>query len=211
MKEKLPVNHFVVVGAWNKAIFSPEWMIENIISEYQNPKIEIPVGLDSSFKFTTNDFSFVILGNRLEISSQTLSEESFIKIIEIARKVFRLLPHTPINAIGLNFVFTCNESELEENFHFSFHDEEALLSNINKELTAKAIKRIFKINDKSLLTLSITKTNQIFEFDFNFNYNVSKIEEAIINIFEDSNEIIKDKRSKAIEILNNVYNLTLEV
>lgn len=209
MEDKKSTTHLVVVGLWNKAIFSAEWVQKNILSGTDKIKVEVPIGLDSSLKFTTNDFSFVIAGSRLEMGSQTLIDSSFQSIIESSRKIFRLLPHTPVNALGINHVFQCKIEEFDFESFFSFKDTADLTSDLSDKMTNNTIQRKFEINEIETINLSIsTSKEKACEFSFNFNYKLEKIED-LFGIIAENNDFIVDKRKHALSILESVYKLTM--
>ncbi|MDE5611711.1 MAG: hypothetical protein K2I90_06805, partial [Odoribacter sp.] len=68
MKKKPDCCPIVVVGAWNRAIFSPEWVQKYIFAPNEKFEIKIPQPhlIDASFQFVTPEFAFNIIGERLE-------------------------------------------------------------------------------------------------------------------------------------------------
>ena len=197
------INHIVVVGAWNTAILTEEWVKNNILQDVENYTIEYPIAGSGSLKYSTEDFSFYIVLGHLYFSVKKDSEVASRRTIEYARRLFRLLVHTPINAMGINFVF-------EEQNHCTVFDglvdTRDLAQTIGKSLTKTEINRHFKINDCESLNFKITQTDDKTEYNFNFDYKTNSPLD-IVNIFGDEDDILLKKKQEAIDIISTVYNI----
>ena len=98
-------NTLVVLGAWNIAIFTPEWVKNNILLENQEARVLVPMNIGCSLRFETEYYSFFIEGERLSFTINKEEESSYIFAIQTLRNIIQKLPHTPVRALGTNFVF----------------------------------------------------------------------------------------------------------
>lgn len=202
MKEILNnINHIVVVGAWNMAILTEDWVKDNILNDVDKYTIEYPVAGSGSLKYSTEDFSFYIVLGRLYFNVLKDTDIAAKRTIEYARRLFRLLVHTPINAMGINFVF---EEEGRCAVFDGLGDTEDLTSAIAKSVNNTEITRHFEINERETLNFKITQTDNKTEYNFNFDYKV-KTPLDIVNVFGDEDNILIKKKEEAIGIISKVY------
>jgi hypothetical protein len=98
----------VVLGRFNPHIISPPWLVEeNVIAEGETVEAEFAVvGRTVAFRFKTGDLTWRVDYERLNISTEKISDTA-----AIAAKVVKKLPHTPLTAIGNNFRYRCNLSQ----------------------------------------------------------------------------------------------------
>ena len=190
----------VIVGAWNRAILSQDWVINNLLSGYQNVKVEYPINILGSLKFSTDDFTFFIFGDRLTFKALNNKEQTYRAIISIARQLLRLLSHTPINALGINFVF---KSEKIASIFNSIIDTRVLTDTIEHEIISQELIRSFDLGKSLILNLKFHIDNSTSVIDFNFNYNVQKSLD-VINIFGDSDDVIIEKKKYSLLILDKL-------
>lgn len=190
----------VIVGAWNRAILSQEWVMQNLLSEEKNVKIEYPINSIGSLRFSTEDFSFFVLGERLVFKALNNKEQTYKNIVAIARQLLRLLSHTPINAMGINFIY---KSEHALTIFDSIGDTRKLVELIGHEIKVQELTRSFSVDKTLTLNLKIQSTNSESIIDFNFNYSVKTPIDAI-NIFGDTDNIIINRNQFSKEILENL-------
>ena len=124
------VANIVVVGIWNKAILTPEWVKENLLNEYVSFEVAYPVNGLGSLKFTTPDFSFLVVDGRLQFELERYDSDSMKALSRTARKIFRLLGHTPISAMGVNFMYRDSGADIPS--IFPSWDVAFIPSNINE-------------------------------------------------------------------------------
>ena len=93
----------VLVGKFNPAIFSPAWFSKHgLISEEELAVAETTVVHPEITQFKTGYLSVDVQQAKFTI---TIESDPFIKIMDIVAVLFRkLLPHTPIKTIGINYV-----------------------------------------------------------------------------------------------------------
>lgn len=190
----------VILGAWNHAIFSQDWVMRNLLSDEQNVRIEYPVNMIGSLKYTTDNLSFFIIGERLVLRALNENEQTYQSVVMLARQILRLLSHTPISAMGINFVF---KTTIELNL-FDLKDTKTLVSLIGHEINTQELIRSFDLGNSQMLNLKIRNENSTLMFDFNYNYSVLTPLD-IINIFGDTDDLILKKRNSAKDILMQLY------
>jgi hypothetical protein len=104
MKEFVPEIEglsITVVGAFNPAIFHPEWFLRyKVLSEEEitGSTPTFVTGDISQIQFGTVDF--VCVKNTMTV--RTLKLAYFEKVVDFVASVFTLLSHTPIQAAGIN-------------------------------------------------------------------------------------------------------------
>ncbi len=94
-------------GKFNPFIINPDWLREQKVWEAE--KLEFGLGvLQEGVQFRGDGVEWLIDNQGLVIASDSAN------VGEIAAKVIETLPHTPIAAVGNNFVFTCKLSDWGE-------------------------------------------------------------------------------------------------
>lgn len=199
------INTIVIVGAWNIAIFTPEWIQKNVLREEDFPefKIEYPLNVHQSLRYVTNDFAFCIAENKLLFSLLTDNKKAEKELISVINAICQKLPHTPVSALGINFWF---ETDKDIEVLNGLSDTSRLVGALGNTQQSINVIRSFKKSDIETLNFKITKgeLNKPI-YDFNYDYKVSKIEE-ITDIINNEEDIIEIKKEEAQSILREVYN-----
>lgn len=195
----IDTDTLVIIGAWNRAIFSQDWVMKNLLSDAKNVKIEYPINGIGSLRFSTEDISFFIFGERLIFKALNSKEQTYRTIISIARQLLRLLSHTPISALGINFVYKTDSL----NIFNSFDDTKKLVDFIGREINSQELTRSFSLDEVLTLNLKMQSNDKQSIIDFNYNYAVNTPLDAI-NVFGDSDDIIIEKSQFSNNILSNL-------
>lgn len=194
------VSNLVIVGSWNRDIFTPEWVQENIL-EGQDFQVFFPMNSINSLKYdVATKFSFAVNLNRLEFQLHDGSEGASRDMVATARKLFRCLAHTPVSSFGVNFVF---KSERQDLLSGISHTDE-IKKILNAEVDSTEVTRVLKLGQGKVLNFKVVQKNNDTFFDFNFSYNVKNIQN-LFDVFGDDDDIIINKRHDAENILNSVY------
>ena len=203
------INTVVLVGAWNLAIFSQEWVRQNILrsEDYPEIKIQYPLNVLHSLRFSIDKFSFCIGDNRLMFTLTEKSEQAEKDMLSVVSSICQKLPHTPVSAMGINFVF---ETENDVATINALSDTQRLVQSIGQAQTSIEIVRSYKKNDKETLNFKISKIgdNKV-KYDINYDYRSVSIQE-ITDILNGVENIIKAKREEALRFLKEVYQEELE-
>lgn len=195
----IDTDTLVIIGAWNRAIFSQDWVMKNLLSDAKNVKIEYPINGIGSLRFSTEDISFFIFGERLIFKALNSKEQTYRTIISIARQLLRLLSHTPLSALGINFVYKTDSL----NIFNSFDDTKKLVDFIGREINSQELTRSFSLDEVLTLNLKMQSNDKQSIIDFNYNYTVNTPLDAI-NVFGDSDDIIIEKSQFSNNILSNL-------
>ena len=201
--------NIVVLGAWNKAILTPEWVKKNIFPEITNLQVNVPaphIMDQASYQYNTPDLLFNINGQRFEFRTNS----SYEKTVKYTRDILRKLIFTPVTSVGINVAF----SEIIENIPDSLKKrlvaEDDIENKINAEtLISSSLSKSIQIETNHKLNITILNTSNQYIFDFNFDYNVSDIEN-VLNIFGENNTIIDDKISIVANLLYELYGFGIE-
>ncbi len=98
-------SSIVVVGNFNPAIFTPDWLERNNLigkddAEVARQGAQMFVTHQATV-FETECFTLQVLENQLSITSKGVLSPT---LKDIAAGIFQLVSHTPVTAVGLNFM-----------------------------------------------------------------------------------------------------------
>lgn len=198
-------DNLVILGAWNIAIFTPDWVKENILSNEEECTIYYPQMIGCSLMFELPLFSFCIQGERLTFRLRSYTEEACRDAVQTLRVLLRKLIHTPVRALGVNIVFA-NPSRFR--IWNSLTDTESLqkvISLVGNKVDTQAIVRSFNLTGQEQLNLKIESVADCDKADFNFNYNIKSIED-IFQIIGDNDSLLWEKFELSNKIYDDVYN-----
>lgn len=196
------VANLVVVGSWNRDIFTPKWVKDNILigTEFE---VLFPVNTLNSMKFVILEkYSFAISLNRLEFQLLNNSQEVSTEMLNVAISILRCLIHTPINSFGINFLYKTNErpgllSSLQ-------HTNEIKTELNNANIVRTEIVRTYNLDSKQTLNFKVSQEQENVTFDFNFSYNVDNIK-MMMDIIDGNDNMINERRIIAKNLIENVY------
>lgn len=194
------VSNLVIVGSWNKDIFTPEWVKENLL-DGQDFQVLFPMNSLNSLKFdVVTKYSFAINMNRLEFQLYDSSDGASREMIATARKLLRCLVHTPITSFGVNFVYKSERQGLLNGISHTKDIKEYLTA----EVESAEVTRVFKLGQGKVLNFKVIQKGAATFFDFNYSYNV-KNAQNLIDVLGDDDDVIIRKRQVSENILNSVY------
>lgn len=182
MQLQSEATSLVIIGAWNPAILSPEWLVKEV---YKKPEGEqLPVTMEFASipgmppRFTIMDTRFIPNIDKLVISPHVFSKEALASIEEKAITILETLPHTPIAGFGENIGFTETNPTPEQLQLFRLNDNLAERFHITVENVSTTIKTSLKLNG-CILNLSHQFSNGELKINFNFHYEVKSAREAV--------------------------------
>ena len=97
----------MIIGAWNPAIITPDWLRQQFPDLFPGDQFEaefITTGA-LTIRFTINNVQINPSNGRLVLSCRTNDLKTFESVAVIAQAIADKLPHTPVAAVGMNFVF----------------------------------------------------------------------------------------------------------
>lgn len=206
MKLKDSYNALVIVGAWNIPIFTPAWVGKYILSGISQFQIEFPdQPLNASLRFTHNNVSMYIADNRLTFCALSNKPETFKDIEDRAITLCRCLAHTPVQSFGINHIFECKYSEINDNNIFTFKDDETV-TNAGYNVESLRVQRTIRF-DNHVLNVIWSKNGEDVTIEFNNDYKIDSIAK-FLELLKDG--IIEERKNNAIEFLHKIYNITVE-
>ena len=107
MSVKRGNSSIVVLGAWNPAIITPAWLLQHKVFEVTSESPPIVLGQPGLPQIRIGKVTLVADFTKLIVQAEDGSDcGSFVA------RILGLLPHTPIAAIGTNFLFACAAEDL---------------------------------------------------------------------------------------------------
>lgn len=94
----------VIAGRFNPHIITPSWLIRTELAKESEPKVQLgfdPQSHSPSFRIQVDRVTWSTSDSRLELSAKF----SDVDLSVPATAILKLLPHTPIQAVGHNFHF----------------------------------------------------------------------------------------------------------
>lgn len=194
----------VIAGNWNIMIFRPEWIGRGRITDSVNINIEIPINNPTlPPRYIFDDIILRVTNQRLTISPQNEDPETLTRIQDVAIRILKELPHTPVSGIGVNFEFIEIEPLPEILNIFNLSDLERL-SDEHYIVNQSIITRKLIFNGQVINLRHKLDENTHMTIGFNFHRDIANTEEGIAFLGTD----IILRRDQANSILERVYNLT---
>ena len=209
MKLSKPSNTLVIVGGWNRHIFTQDW-----IKRYLFPEEEFTIDMLVSQNFNAQFISPRILSkeveilfqeNRLNFNSVENNNENFDRIQELALQLADYLPHTPVTGYGVNFLFTENEVS-DDLVNLIRPKDSEKIEQFGGSLTSEQYNRHLMLNGRTLNTIIRLEGGSV-DFDFNFHFNIRDLVAFKAGISETS---ILELKQEAAQFITEIYNLELE-
>ena len=147
------------------------------------------------------DIGIAVPPGRLELYANVLSDEKRSELENLALKILTTLPHTPIDALGVNFRF--EDSDPDPSAVDKLWTHEGLETRF--EVVASTIRSRIKTDDCDLFLLRETIDGG-FAVDFNFHHpeiTVEKLSEILPGV-------INNRFERAKAILQDLYEIEIE-
>lgn len=111
--KKRPSTNLTIVGAWNTAILTPEWVVQRVdwLKTREEIPIEVSIGIPQNIRFRVHGVIVQPTSNRLDLIAEEELSETYDLIARMATSIVERLPHTPIRAVGHNLSFDLEEGE----------------------------------------------------------------------------------------------------
>ena len=209
MKLSKPSNALVIVGGWNRYIFTQDW-----IKRYLFPKEEFTIdmlvsqGFNAQFispRISSKEVEILFQENRLNFNPVENNNENLDRIQELALQLADYLPHTPVTGYGVNFLFTENEVS-DDLINLMRPKDLEKIEQFGGSLTSEQYSRHLMLNGRTL-NITIRFEGESVDFDFNFHFNIRDLVAFKAGILE--TPILK-LRQEAVKFIAKVYSLELE-
>lgn len=107
------IASIVSVGNWNPAIFTPQWVMDNVFRLPEGESIQVNLNEKlMSLTFFWDDIAFSVTDNRLEFKTNKVVAERLEAMDSLFRYLAEMLPYTPITALGYNYNLIGTEEEV---------------------------------------------------------------------------------------------------
>lgn len=199
----------IVVGAWNPAIFAPEWAKEYLADDKTREvvlAIPFPPG-NLPPRLTVDNINLYPSTEALMVDCVEYNDAAIDRCTRKFQQLAELLPHTPVNAIGINFRFSgdLEDSDMLSSL-FTFSDA-GMIDSTRYRLSGAIIKRGFRLADSTILNLSLDNSSDNLRVEFNFHTDVQRMSEIAAKT---SAEQIRAARNQSFQFLSDVYGIELD-
>lgn len=179
MKPNVETWTIVVTGGWNAQIFNPEWVGENL---FETKELEIQLVFQGNNFFPSlksPDLIFSPTNSQIVCGVSSINENVLIKAESLIIKTLRMLQHTPIYAVGINFGFSEENPSSELLDIFNFNDNVKFIDS-NYSIKQNQIYRQIEIDGQTLNLRQILNEDSAEPMitHFNFHKEVLKTEIA---------------------------------
>jgi len=189
----------VITGTWNAAIFQTGWIAHFLFDIPKNTQIRahslitgIPPNQLKEIIYI-NSTGVSASPSRVEIYANSLSAESVNLSEEIVLRLLRVLLHTPVHDLGVNFCFI--ESDPTPEFVERFNTTDEIRENyriVGQELSVK-----LAVFDGCVLNLKRTTAANHVSLEFNYHFEAIRnhdlealVRNTIIRCFEHAKELL---------------------
>ena len=168
----------VVLGAWNPAIIEPAWLHKHKVLDEEPPKelrwtVTLLPGA-GGVRFETGGMTWLADAARLEIKGKDWRDCGVY-----AARVLGLLPHTPIHAVGTNFIFTCDIPEWPTEYLPRLSDLTLGEGNQPREFKQEQWSGVRELDDKTRMQVAVAaRLNEGIMVSVNLHRNVRSAEDA---------------------------------
>lgn len=207
---KTDYNLLVLIGLWNKNIFNPEWISRFLLPKEKKLTREFLLNVDGLSdglsRVSSDKIRIFVIGNKLNLVPLNTYEETFEIIQELAIKTADYLPHTPVNAFGVNFIFEEDSTNIDESLkRLLIINDFSRLIDFGASIKSSQHRHSLEI-DKRVLNILVTSDESKIIFDFNFHFDILNLSEFKEKI---SSNPILDLKKAALNIMKEVYFLEL--
>ena len=211
MKLDKPSNTLVIVGGWNRHIFTQDWIKRYLFpGEQEKFTIDMVVaqGFNTQFvspQISSKEVEILFQENRLNFNPVENKNENFDRIQDLALQLADYLPHTPVTAYGVNFLFT-EETASGDLINLIRPRDLEKIEQFGGSLTNEQYTRGLVLNGR-ILNITIKLEGDKVTFDLNFHFNIRNLVEFKAGISEIS---ILELKQEAIQFITEIYGLELE-
>ena len=211
MKLGKPSNALVIVGGWNRHIFTQDWIKRYLFPEEQEEftvDMMVAQGFNTQFvspRILSKKVEILLQENRLNFNPVENKNKNFDRIQQLALQLADYLPHTPVTAYGINFLFTENEVS-EDLINLIRPRDLEKIEQFGGSLSREQYTRGLVLNARNL-NITIRIEDEKVTFDLNFHFNIRDLVGFKAGIAGTS---ILELKEEAIQFITQIYSLELE-
>ena len=202
MKLNKDFSTLVIVGGWNRFIFTLNW-----VGKYLLPNEQLTLELNPqtfAVRISSKDVRIALQENKLSFIPVENRDNNFDRIQEIALHLADHLPHTPVSGYGVNFLFS---GPRNDNLRNLIKPEDlSRIEEFGASLNSEKYTRRLTLKDRTL-NFSIELKDSEAIFDFNFHFSISDLTEFKGKICDSP---ILELKQEAVNFMAEIYELELE-
>jgi hypothetical protein len=191
----------VVVGKWNIAILSPEWLAKEVFKQ-ESIAIMYPIMGDIFPVFEANSMRVVARPDRVIFTPLKNDADTLKRIEDAAINILRILQYTPVSAFGENFHFIVDPPEDSVSAALDIRDSELVAA--EGRVGGVTVKRSIEL-DEHRLNITVARVQQKQKIELNYHYDVPNATAAADSLSGTFAQNLKH----GLDLLHRVYNLEL--
>lgn len=193
----------VIVGHWNRMIFTPQWVAGTL---FLTAEVDVLVGLQPSAPaiFQNQHVTVEVTEKRVDIRTRLANDEALRQVEQVAVRLLAALPNTPVLGAGINFGFVERDADDRLLDLFNVPDGPSI------EAAGWAIgeRRVMRQLRHGTSTLNLVLLMRDADVDFELNFHGEAATGAAAIAFVQGNVV--ERYTDAIGLLLAVYGVQLE-
>lgn len=175
MAVQLISRNTVVRGEFNRAIIVPRWLVAQEILPDGEVEFAVSDAADQPRQFRFAGFMWNVAHDRLMIAAR---QEIEAETGPVAARILRILSHTPVTAVGHNFLFESTEAIASCVPALGTRPMSDLAGGLGGEFRSSTCEVKIAENAQSSVTARIMTDQNFPKFDLNFHFAVESAESA---------------------------------
>jgi hypothetical protein len=172
----------VVAGIWNPAILNPHWLVHQAMGVPEGQAVNVQMeqalmGPPQATTYVIEGVKFAPARNRLILRPTQNSAANFAHTQKTATNILRMLPHTPVMAVGQNFEFLEDAPSADQLAAFNAVSDLAERCEFEFETVGTQLVSSIRFNGR-LLNFTRVHTGGNLQLRFNFHYETLSAEAA---------------------------------
>lgn len=164
-----------VVGAWNLAIFTPQWVAAKLGGQGSTLRLGfLPAGVFT--RFDLENAALTVSPGNFQVQPQRDDDGSWGVCERVARIILQVLPETPIQAFGINVGLNLDNTDAVRSV-LDLADL-AALAGLGGTTEAVAIDRRLRL-EGHIVNIHVTRSDNIIRLDANHHFEVGSAQAAV--------------------------------
>ena len=191
----------VINGHWNRMIFTPKWVGENI---FNSPEVELLVSMvpTNPAIYRNEDVVLAVAEEKVSINLRKLNVVCMEDAEAKATRILNILSHTPVSAIGVNFAFI-EESPSDPLLKIFGNPHDAEIARVfGADISKRTLTRAVKL-DGVVFNLALMFDGSVVEFNANYHHSVESAAAAVRSIEKKTGSM----HDSLLRLVDEVYGL----